>query len=262
MMTTEAMLAYHGDPALKAAVLAQMADHRAAERLVKGTYWSWTSGRGCAVGCLTYNPTGGHAEYPERWGIPEKLAWLEDAVFEHLPLDHATAWPLRFLAAIEPGSDLSGIYAAWSAALMLDPERGNITRCAGSLEAESAVRRVAGLWQVRSAEPVEWSTAAGAAESAAESAACSAKPATSAAAESAARSAWSSARSAESTQAAASAAYNAAGSAWWQARSTRASAASAPLAWLAHWRWMADLLIAFVEAAPVAMLAEPERVGR
>jgi len=261
MMTTEAMLAYHGDPALKAAVLAQMADHRAAERLVKGTYWSWTSGRGCAVGCLTYNPTGGHAEYPERWGIPEKLAWLEDAVFEHLPLDHATAWPLRFLAAIEPGSDLSGIYAAWSAALMLDPERGNITRCAGSLEAESAVRRVAGLWQVRSAEPVEWSTAAAAA-AAAESAACSAKPATSAAAESAARSAWSSARSAESTQAAASAAYNAARSAWWQARSTRASAASAPLAWLAHWRWMADLLIAFVEAAPVAMLAEPERVGR
>lgn len=258
----ETMLAYHGDPALKAAVLAEMADHRAADRLIKGTYWDWVSGRGCAVGCLTYNPTGGHAEYPERWGIPEELAWLEDAVFEYLPLDHATAWPLRFLAAIEPGADLSGVYAAWSTALMLDPKRGCITRCAGFPEAKATVRRVSGLWQVRSAEPVAWSMAAAAAWSAAESAAWSAKPATSAAAESAARSAWSSARSAESTRAAASAAHNAAASALGQARSTRASAASAPLARLAHWRWMADLLIASVEAAPVAMLTEPERVGR
>ena len=116
MTTTETVLAYHGDPALKAAVLAQMADHRAAERLVTGTYWDWTVGRGCAVGCLTHDPDGGHAEYPVRWGIPEELAWIEDEIFESLPLEDALAWPERFLAAIEPGADLSGIRAAWVAA--------------------------------------------------------------------------------------------------------------------------------------------------
>jgi len=141
MTTTETVLAYHGDPALKAAVLAQMADHRAAERLVTGTYWSWTIGRGtgtywswtigrgtgtywswtigrgCAVGCLTHDPDGGHEEYPVRWGIPEELAWLEDSIFETLPLEDALAWPERFLAAIEPGADLSGVHAAWSDAV-------------------------------------------------------------------------------------------------------------------------------------------------
>jgi len=106
------MRAYHGDPTLKAALLAQMADHRAAERLIKGTYWDWTIGRGCAVGCLTHDPDGGHEEYPVRWGIPEELAWLEDSIFESLPLEDALAWPERFLAAIEPGADLSGVDAA------------------------------------------------------------------------------------------------------------------------------------------------------
>ena len=109
------MRAYHSDPGLKAAVLAQMADHRAAERLVTGTYWDWTIGRGCAVGCLTHDPDGGHAQYPVRWGIPEELAWIEDAIFENLSLEDALAWPERFLAAIEPGADLSGVHAVWTA---------------------------------------------------------------------------------------------------------------------------------------------------
>jgi len=116
MTTIETMRAYHGDPALKAKVLAQMADHRAAERLIKGTYWDWTIGRGCAVGCLTHDPDGGHAEYPVRWGIPEELAGLEDSIFEHLPLEDALGWPERFLAAIEPGVDLSGVDAAFALA--------------------------------------------------------------------------------------------------------------------------------------------------
>jgi len=117
MTTIETMCAYHGDPALKAAVLAQMADHRAAERLITGTYWSWTIGRGCAVGCLTHDPDGGHEEYPVQWGIPEELAWLEDSIFETLPFEDALVWPERFLAAIEPGADLSGVHAAWSDAV-------------------------------------------------------------------------------------------------------------------------------------------------
>ena len=106
------MRAYHGDPTLKAAVLAQMADHRAADTLIKGVYWE--DGRGCAVGCLTHDPDGGYAQYPVRWGIPEELAQVEAGIFENLPIEDALAWPERFLSAIEPGADLSGVYAEWA----------------------------------------------------------------------------------------------------------------------------------------------------
>ena len=112
MMMTETMVAYHNDPTLKAAVLAQMAGHRADGTLIKGVYWA--AGRGCAVGCLTHDPVGGHAQYPARWGIPEELARIEDGIFDHLPLEDARAWPERFLAVIKPGADLSGVYAAWA----------------------------------------------------------------------------------------------------------------------------------------------------
>jgi hypothetical protein len=114
-MTNAELVAYHGNPALKASVLAEMAEHRAADVLVQGVYWE--NGRGCAVGCLTNDPAGGHAQYPVRWGIPEKLAWLEDGIFENLPLEDALVWPERFLAAIEPGADLSGVYAEWASEL-------------------------------------------------------------------------------------------------------------------------------------------------
>ena len=114
MMNAE-LVAYHGNPALKASVLAEMAEHRAADALVKGVYWE--NGRGCAVGCLTHDPLGGHSQYPRKWGIPEKLAWLEDALFENLPNGLAQVWPERFLVAIEPGADLSGVYAEWASEL-------------------------------------------------------------------------------------------------------------------------------------------------
>jgi len=245
MMTTETMRAYHGNPALKAAVLAKMAGHRADETLIKGVYWA--TGRGCAVGCLTHDPVGGHAQYPVRWGIPEELAWLEDAIFEHLPLKDARAWPERFLAAIEPGADLSGVYAAWAAVLMLDPERGNVTRCVGSPEAGAAVRRVGELWRDSRPTPgsAEWSQAWAAARSAAWVAKAQSKSAESAA--------WSAAWSAEQPRAATE-------SAEWSA--TSAGVAADPSAGVVHWCWMADQLIASIESAPVAVLGESERVGR
>ena len=69
------------------------------------------------MGCLTHDPRGGHAQYPVRWGIPEELARLEDALFENLPNGLAQVWPERFLVAIEPGADLSGVYAEWASEL-------------------------------------------------------------------------------------------------------------------------------------------------
>lgn len=45
----ERLIAYHGDESVKAAIIAQLERHKAADELVKGPYWD--GGKGCAVGC-------------------------------------------------------------------------------------------------------------------------------------------------------------------------------------------------------------------
>lgn len=143
MVTTE-LVAYHGDHELKAAVLAEMAEHRKADVLIQGVYWD--NGRGCAVGCLTHDPGGGHAEYPTRWGIPEELAFLKDVMFDNLPDGEYQTWPERFLGAITPGAGLCGVYAAWCAELMVHPQ--------------PVVQLVGLLWQDAAADAAGWSAAA------------------------------------------------------------------------------------------------------
>lgn len=178
------MLAYHNDPALKAATIAEMRAHRDADRIVQGRYWD--GGRGCAVGCLTHDPDGGHDQYPLRWGIPESLAWLEDAIFERLTAEEAREWPLAFLEAIPVGADLSGVADRFKLWLLTDS--GLLDRSRPDVAA--AIDRVADLLSRRIAGtepgPEEWSAAESAAWSAAESAAESARSAESAAARSAA----------------------------------------------------------------------------
>jgi len=94
---------YHSDPAIKVAVLAQLAQHAKADEIVKGRYWE--GGKGCAVGCTVHS--GAHVEYESRFGIPQILAHLEDRIFEGLPNARAKVWPIEFMSAIEPGRDLS-----------------------------------------------------------------------------------------------------------------------------------------------------------
>ena len=111
---TSTMTAYHADPALKAATLAQLAEHRRLDQIVRGTYWDGS--RGCAVGCLTHQGDGGHEEFPSRWGVPVQIAHLIDTIFERLPIDQAQEWPSRIMDAIPVGADLSRTwdrFAAW-----------------------------------------------------------------------------------------------------------------------------------------------------
>src|SRR5690242_10649791 len=97
------MLAYHNDPSIKDAILAQIYAHALADELIKGQYWE--DGKGCAVGCTIHSDN--HAEYEPRFGIPQMLARLEDAIFEGLPNEDAKAWPQRFMGSISVGADLS-----------------------------------------------------------------------------------------------------------------------------------------------------------
>jgi hypothetical protein len=192
MTATATLLSWHGDPELKARTVAEMQAHREADRLVRGQYWD--NGKGCAVGCLTHDPDGGHSQYPERWGIPEALAHLEDRIFEWLPNKDAQDWPVAFLEAIPVGADLSLV--ADRLKLWLLRDSGLLDR--SHTEVASAIDGVVALLARRLAgdEPSvdEWSSAARSAWSSAESAAQSAAQSASSAVSSAAAAALSAAR--------------------------------------------------------------------
>src|SRR5438309_9192702 len=115
MMSSTMTLTYHGNITEKRATLKQLRQHRKLDQIVRG-YGYWSSNgkpKGCAVGCLTHDPAGGHALFPARWGVPVQLAYLIDHLFESLPLEDAPDWPLRIMGAIPVGADLSRIYDRW-----------------------------------------------------------------------------------------------------------------------------------------------------
>src|ERR1700744_3913056 len=104
------LIAFHGDPAIKAKYIDRIRFHREAEHLIQGIGWDdsdRTKVRGCAVGCTleTYD----HSRYPIELGLPEWLARLEDKIFEGLPAAEAQDWPESFLEAIQPGAQLESV---------------------------------------------------------------------------------------------------------------------------------------------------------
>jgi hypothetical protein len=137
------MLAYHSDPAIKAKYIARVNAHRNADELIQST--GWKDGKGCAVGCTLESYD--HARYPIELGVPLHLAHLEDSLFELLSRQDAMAWPERFLSAIRPGSDLSGVWAKFAVWMLVDETHGVIRHASGRLDAEAAIRRVADLWR-------------------------------------------------------------------------------------------------------------------
>ena len=111
----KALLAYPRNN--KAMYLARVQAHREADELVQGIPWE-TNGttRGCAVGCTLHCYD--HARYPKLLGVPEELAYLQDAIFEGLPQAEALAFPEAFLSAIQPGADLSLVWPRFAVRLL------------------------------------------------------------------------------------------------------------------------------------------------
>ena len=89
---------------VKADMLGQLQQHHEADEIIQDRYWKY--GKGCAVGCLTHDPEGGHGKFPELFGLPEQFARLIDSVFEGLPSDVAKEWPLRVIEAVPAGAVL------------------------------------------------------------------------------------------------------------------------------------------------------------
>jgi hypothetical protein len=172
------MLAYHGDPKVKRAILKQLRAHAKADELVKGRYWE--NGKGCAVGCTVHSDS--HVAYETQFGIPQMLARLEDRIFEGLPNERAKAWPVQFMAAIKPGRDLSRV--GWQFLHWLITDKAVNPGIEHPLVRDAVKRCADVLVPLTKGMPVDQAAAWSAARSAAWSA------------EAAARSAWSAARSA------------------------------------------------------------------
>jgi hypothetical protein len=111
------LTAFHGNAQLKADLLAEVAEHRLHDQIIKGTYGehSERDWKGCAVGCSLHSlnrrlgtqyDTSSHVSFEPAAGVPRQIAHLQDYIFERLPSPRYLDWPLRFWAAIEPGADL------------------------------------------------------------------------------------------------------------------------------------------------------------
>ena len=129
------MIAYHGKPELKAAMLAEMAWHREQDKIVQGTYGEGSNGdwRGCSIGCAVHSlmrltgeklDTSSHRTLEEKLGIPEALWHINDAIFENLPIEQAREWPGVFLGAVQVGANLSMVAPQFQRWLLVDPTDG------------------------------------------------------------------------------------------------------------------------------------------
>jgi hypothetical protein len=149
------LIAFNGDPDLKAGLIKEVHAHRVADRLVHGTYGESGNGfhGGCAVGCSieSYRKLTGkklrrdqHENY-EEFGIPRVLARLEDGIFEGLPRDYAQEWPEKFFQAIPVGADLSGVWSQFAQWLLVDAEWG-VIKYIKKEEHRKVIQRVADLY--------------------------------------------------------------------------------------------------------------------
>ena len=116
------LLSYRAHPAVtKAAFVAEMEAHLAADQIKAGFYWS--CGSGCAIGCgiqsiLTlHGPNieehSDHAAHAAALGIPAWLSLVQDTLFENLSGPDQQSFPVAFARALPDGGYLSGLYAAW-----------------------------------------------------------------------------------------------------------------------------------------------------
>lgn len=113
------MIAWYGEQKLKDAALARLREHRRLDHLAQGVYFQ--DGRGCHLGCLTHTDSGAHEATERMFGLPQRVAYWLESVFEGLPSDRCAWWVITSTEAIPVGADLSLCHhelAAW----LLGPE--------------------------------------------------------------------------------------------------------------------------------------------
>lgn len=119
--------AFHGKEDIKKFYLNRVREHIDLDEIFKGVYFEDGEPgkrRMCGIGCTIHDSN--HKNYELELGIPYILARLEDNIFERLPNDLAKSWPLRFLEAINVGSDLSKIWPKFAIYLLTDSSQCNL----------------------------------------------------------------------------------------------------------------------------------------
>jgi hypothetical protein len=226
--------AFHGVSQIKDNLLTQLRAHYEADEIVHGVYWQ--NGKGCAVGCTVHSTD--HSGYEFFFGIPESLAYLEDAIFEGLPNKEAKDWPIAFMQAIPVGADLSDVTRRFFLAILGDETHGVLRLTQpGSLQ-HTAISQVIALLNDNCQDHLTWekawaaSWASGAAEAAAAWAAeaCAAE-----------EKMWAATWAAEATRAA-----------HWASKSASENAAEN------HYSWMAHILSNLLQQAPLLPPKEPQ----
>ncbi len=119
------MVTYLGKPELKSRFIEEIGKHEEQDRIIKGTYSEpGKVFRGCAIGCSLhslnliegavdqFDGTDNHSRYEKELGLPTWLAYLEDNIFENLPLDQAKTWPRRFAEAVPVGAVVGDVVLA------------------------------------------------------------------------------------------------------------------------------------------------------
>lgn len=172
--------AFFGEPKLKEAVMTRLEQHRRLDQFVQGIYFE--AGRGCHLGCLTHSNDSSQKATERLFGIPERVAYWLEAVFEGLPSARCAWWAIEGTRAIPVGADLSLAHHRLAEWLLGDSGLLTIIDCnRAAIEQCRELHRRAALGEAVTRE--EWSAAWSAARSAAWSAAWSA-------AESAESAAW------------------------------------------------------------------------
>lgn len=142
--TPPQILAWHGDPELKAEALMRMKNHQAQDQFMQGLYFATHSDdlgvaqfKGCFHGCLTaekymeqnqltpdqmrlmlrsMDSEGGwfHEKGERMWGIPQELGQILDITFESFP-DNETAgmFAVESIEAMAVGADLTNVTGAF-----------------------------------------------------------------------------------------------------------------------------------------------------
>jgi hypothetical protein len=107
------MLSYTNTIHTKQSAVALAEKHFEMDNFIQGTYWDNDEQKGCSVGCMVkeYVQSNGNVEWHEAtealFGVPRQLSYLQDRIFEMLPIEDAKKWTVRFMSAIPEGKDLS-----------------------------------------------------------------------------------------------------------------------------------------------------------
>jgi hypothetical protein len=103
---------------LRDAVVERVREHQRLDQIAQQVYWDGS--KGCAIGCVLHS--GEHMAFEQQLGLPVFLAYLDEHIFEKLPLEEAKGWPLRFIEAVPVGVDLELVFPRFMHWLLSDPD--------------------------------------------------------------------------------------------------------------------------------------------